>query len=374
MMMIRDEKLNILFIAPIPPPLTGQSIASDVLLRYLQRYHTVKVVDYSKETLVQGVTSIKRIIEVIRVLLKIWLEKDEFDIIYLTVSQSVASNLRDLITYLICFRKLSKMIIHLHGGGIKKIIFDRYRILYQLNKFFLQRIGGAIVLGPSLVHIFEGMIPPEKIFVVPNFSEDYLFLNRQEIKKKHKIMNPLKILFLSNLITGKGHKELVYAFQNMDIGFRNSIIIDFAGEFESENQKKEFLMKIKNLENIKYHGIAEANKKKKLLSEAHIFCLPTYYYYEGQPVSILEAYANGCVVVTTNHAGINDIFKDGINGFEIKKRSAESIISKIKKIIKEQENICSIALNNWKEANEKYRAEIFCWRMNNIIQKIRNAY
>ena len=67
-------------------------------------------------------------------------------------------------------------------------------------------------------------------------------------------------------------------------------------------------------------------KKRRLFAEAHVFCLPTYYsYYEGQPISILEAYASGCVVITTDHGGICDIFKDKINGFRVEKRSCLSI-------------------------------------------------
>jgi glycosyltransferase involved in cell wall biosynthesis len=63
-----------------------------------------------------------------------------------------------------------------------------------------------------------------------------------------------------------------------------------------------------------YHGdssaciIVDGPGKKNLFSEAHIFCLPTYYPYEGQPIAILEAFASGCVVITTNHSGISDFF------------------------------------------------------------------
>ena len=62
-------------------------------------------------------------------------------------------------------------------------------------------------------------------------------------------------------------------------------------------------------------------QKKDLYSNAHIFCLPTYYPWEGQPFCILEAYAAGCVVITTNHSGISQVFKDGINGIEVEKKS-----------------------------------------------------
>lgn len=54
--------------------------------------------------------------------------------------------------------------------------------------------------------------------------------------------------------------------------------------------------------------------KLDLFVESHVFVLPTYYLFEGQPIGIIEAYAAGCVVVTTRHSNICDIFSGSING------------------------------------------------------------
>ena len=59
----------------------------------------------------------------------------------------------------------------------------------------------------------------------------------------------------------------------------------------------------------------EGEEKRNLLKQSHIFCLPTFHKFEGQPISILEAYASGCIVLTTANGGINEIFKNGTNGF-----------------------------------------------------------
>ena len=206
--------MKVLFIAPLPPPVTGQSLAAKVFLNELQKCHSVDIVNFSKGTFKQGVSSFARVIEVIKILKEIWVGKKKAAAIYLTLSQSIAGNIKDLLTYLICSKKLRRMIIHLHGGGIKRLVFDRYPILYFLNHFFLKRLGGIIVLGESLVPIFQGMTAQTKIHVVPNFAEEYLFLNKEEIGKKFKKTSPLRILFLSNLIPGKGHEELVDAYKS----------------------------------------------------------------------------------------------------------------------------------------------------------------
>jgi glycosyltransferase involved in cell wall biosynthesis len=252
------------------------------------------------------------------------------------------------------------MIIHLHGGGIRRLIFDRYRVFYHLNKFFLKRIGGTVVLGKSLISIFEGMIPQDRIYVVPNFAEEYLLLDPKKIEKKFSKMKPLRILFLSNLIPGKGYEKLIDAYLILNDGLKKIIRIDFAGGFESQDHKKKFLDKIKETRALHYHGIVSNGKKKELFSNSHLFCLPTYYYYEGQPISILEAYASGCVVITTDHGGISDIFKNGVNGFEVQKKSAISIKRKIEQILKKPEQLLPIALSNRKIVYDKYRTSTYC--------------
>jgi glycosyltransferase involved in cell wall biosynthesis len=92
-------------------------------------------------------------------------------------------------------------------------------------------------------------------------------------------------------------------------------------------------------------GEAKSMPTIQLLADAHILCLPTYYY-EGQPIAILEAYATGCVVITTNHGGIPDIFEPGRNGFYVEKRSAKSIADIIETLLVQNGQLEQIAIRN----------------------------
>jgi len=363
--------MKILFIAPLPPPITGHSLASYVLLKELNKCSEVEVINFNKGSLKQGINSFRRIFQVLLVLYKVYKKKDSTDIIYLTISQSIAGNLKDILTYLICFRNLNKMVIHLHGGGIKNQVFDKYSILFLINKFFLKRVGGCIVLGKSLINIFYNMIDEEKIHTISGFVSNDLSLSEDRIKMKFNKTNPIRILFLSSLIYGKGHWELLKAYKSLDIKLRERVRIDFAGGFDSNDNKKNFLANFNNDSGLFYHGVIDNDQKQELFSKAHFFCLPTYYPYEGQPMAILEAYAFGCVVITTNHAGINDIFVNGINGFQVDKNSYESLAKVIEIIIVETpEKIVNIALMNSMIAKDQYREEVFVGKMVEVFSKI----
>lgn len=364
--------MKILFIAPLPPPVTGHSLAGKVFLDELIKFHQVEIINLSKESFKQGVNSFERIIQVIRIIKEIWSNKKGVDVIYFTISESIAGNIKDLFIYLICFNSLPRMVIHLHGGSIKKLIFDKSRLLFSINRFFIRRLWGVIVLGQSHVDIFSDIIEKKKIHIVPNFAEDYLFIGEKEIKDKFANTEPLRILFLSNLIQEKGHNELVDAYLALDDNLKKRVKIDFAGEFESDVQKTEFLNKIDGIKGIHYYGVVGGAEKKNLLSRAHIFCLPTCLN-EGQPISILEAYASGCVVITTDQGGIGDIFKDKINGFEVQKKSANSIKLAIEQIIEKTEHLLPIAILNKEIAQDKYRTSIYNTSLIKIIEGMRSS-
>src|SRR6185437_558453 len=233
--------MKILFIAPLPPPITGHSLASKVFLDELAISHEIEVIDFSKDSFKTGVDTFKRLTEIGVLLRNVWKKKKNPDIIYLTISQSFAGNIKDLFIYLLCFKKLHKMYIHLHGGSIRKLLFDKYKFLFKINQFFVSRLRGAIVLGNSHINIFEGMLYYQNIHIIPNFAQDYLFLNQKKITNKFSNREPLKLLYLSNLIAGKGYDELLDAYISLSDDLKKLMIIDFAGSFESDAQKILFM-------------------------------------------------------------------------------------------------------------------------------------
>src|SRR2546429_7269476 len=158
--------MNILFTPPLPPPITGHSLASQVFLDELRQTHNVEAVNLSVGTRHDGTVSARRLFEVAKVLTGVGRRQRRTSAIYLTISESVAGNLKDLVIYLLCTTRLSRMYIHLHGGSIGKLLFDRHPRLRRINARFIDNLAGVIVSGPSHVDIFAGMIDRARIHVV----------------------------------------------------------------------------------------------------------------------------------------------------------------------------------------------------------------
>lgn len=364
--------MKILYIAPLPPPLAGHSLVAQVLYEDLSKTHHVEAVNFNKQSFKDGIDSFQRVFEVLNVLKEVWVKKRGADAVYLTISESIAGNLKDLFIYLICYRKLPRMFIHLHGGTIKRELWDKYPLIHSINKFFIRKMAGVIISGESHLGIFSDAVSREKIHMVPNFALESLFISATELKDKFSELSPIRILYMSNMIDKKGYNDLAEAYFMLDKIYQDRIRIDFAGRFETIDQESTFREEIEGKEGLTYHGMVDNKEKESFFSKAHIFCLPTAYL-EGQPVSILEAYASGCVVLTTGQPGILDIFTPGINGFEIKMRSPESIKGVIQDIIDHGVDLIKIGVHNRSTAGEKYRTSIYNSTLRGIIESVKSV-
>lgn len=350
---------EILFIAPLPPPMTGQSIASDALYTYMrQSGFKIQVVNLSKQSFRSGFDSIGRIFEVFGIVNKVIAARLSTNRAYFTIAESVAGNLKDLIIYVCLMGRLNTTYIHLHGGaGMRILLSDRHPWLRRINSMFLKRLAGVIVLGDRLASIYDSLVPPDRLHIVKNFAPKNVFISLTQLRKKIDINQPIHILYLSNLLPGKGYLDLLTAIKSLPFAVLQGLRINFAGGFETEIDQNNFLEAIKDLSQVKYHGTVTGERKRQLLEQAHIFCLPTYYAYEGQPISILEAYASGCAVITTDHSGIYDIFSPGINGVSVDKKSPESIAAAITSLMMDQRQLRKYCILNVRIARCEYRVE-----------------
>jgi glycosyltransferase involved in cell wall biosynthesis len=361
--------MRVLFIAPLPPPTHGQSLASDVLYQHLRQRHDVSVVNMTKPTARHVWDRIGRVGSVLGFLGGVATKKRGADVIYLTISESLLGNLKDLCIYGLCFGALDRMFIHLLGGaGIKRIL-ERRGLQYRLNRFFISRMRGVIVEGRMQAATFSTVIARDRIHIQNNFAEDFLFFTEREIREKFTGVETVNVLFLSNLYGGKGHNELVGGYLGMPRELRDRFRIAFVGGFESPRLREEFLRKIEGDAGLSYLGtFISGSEKRALYGRSQVFCLPTYYPYEGQPISILEAYATGCVVVTTEHSGIPEVFKDGVNGFAVEPGSAESIRQALVQIAHDPQRLVEVGVANRNVAHERYRTGAYLSALTGILE------
>jgi len=367
--------MRILMIGPFPPPIHGMSLANEILLNHFKKEHFVIFLDTKTGKDIgnfsqQGRMSFKRIFNSFFQIFigtgRIIFSK-RFDIVYITPAQSASGYIKYIPFMWAAKVKKIPYVIHIHGGyfrvmydqtnGWKKHLIDRS----------LNNLAGAIVLGDSLKYMFEGLIPKDKIFVCQNGVEEEIFATEEEINNKireFKSDNTLRVVYLSNLMKEKGILDLMETIRILK-GKSKKVHLDVAGAIEPEikNEVEKYLKEFPD--EITYHGVVSGNTKKLLLLHNYIFCLPTYYSNEGQPISILEAMACGCAIVTTDHGGIKDIAREDFSMF-VEKQNPNSIAKGIEDAYK---NFEKISFKAWGEAKSKYTQKQFVNRVMEVLSK-----
>lgn len=361
---------TVLFIGPVPPPITGQSLACEVFLQALREKHDVILIDINKSDFSSGGLVWSRVKEVALIVLRVRREVRRVDAVYFTITESLLGNLKDMLIHLACWRLLPRTVIHLHGGaGMVRLLHGPTGFLRRLNALFLRRMAAIIVLGDRLRRVYDGAVSTDKLRVVVNFSEDIYQIPPEAIAGKFADQEPLRVLYLSNMIEEKGYLLLCDAVRAIDRERPGAIRLDYAGGFVTETDKAAFLYSIEDTPFIRYQGIVRGDDKKALLQQAHLLSLPTYYPFEGQPICILEGYAAGCAVLTTDHSGIFDVFTPGLNGWAVDKRSSQSVKDALLECLANRDALAEAGRRNAALAKERFTAKRYNESLLHIIDE-----
>lgn len=355
---------NIVFLAQFPPPVHGLSVA----VKTLYESNIQQEFSFEKINLTNNRAFLKNVIKII---------KSDRKNYYFTISQTKGGNLRDLIILKVLEMKRAHCLVHLHGGYYRTLVdHDISDWQKKWNYRAMKKIDGAIVLSDSLRWIFSGMLAEERIHVVPNCVDDSCLCSEEEFERKLKEIAENEIhhvLYLSNFIRSKGYdvvlelakreKEQVQATGIQRYHF------EFAGKFFNKEEERYFNQFIEENglhDYITYHGIIGGEKKANLLKMCDIFALVTRYPNEGQPISIIEAMANGMYIITTDHAGIPALVENEKNGLLLSKERDHDISY----IYEHMQPSVEIAVNNRKNVEMHYLQKHYIQNMANVFRKV----
>jgi glycosyltransferase involved in cell wall biosynthesis len=156
----------------------------------------------------------------------------------------------------------------------------------------------------------------DKILHLYNFYPD---LNQTEINTKKGNY----ILYFGRLSAEKGVETLFNAWLMKERKAQLKIV--GTGELYEELNKKSI-----GISSIEMLGFKSGDELNKLIKEASFIIVPSEWY-ENNPLTIIEAYANGKPVIGSNVGGIPEIINDGDTGFLFEMGSVDDLSDKITK-------------------------------------------
>lgn len=222
------------------------------------------------------------------------------------------------------------------------------------RNFWNKYVSQFICLTEFSKNIFEEWgLNPQKISVKPNFMEDKRIL----VDKCND-----QFLFVGRLSQEKGILDLVHSWIEAKIKPDLSIIGDgpLADKIE---------LLTRTVPNIHYLGKKSSNEVNEILANSRALVFPSIWY-EGFPMTILEALCQGKPVVTTSIGSQSAIIKNGYNGLHyhiddiVSLQTAVQIMGNDEKYeqmcknarLSFQENFCESI--NYKQLMEVYRTAL----------------
>lgn len=121
-------------------------------------------------------------------------------------------------------------------------------------------------------------------------------------------------------------------------------------------------------DHIKFLGWIKGTEKKNLLDKCSVFTLPSYY--EGMPMSVLEAMSYGLATVSTNAGGIPQIIDDGVDGFRVEAGDIEELSKRFISLLKNPELKKSIGEKAVDKIKNKFDVRVSYKKLLHIYREV----
>ena len=286
------RKNKILMLGQFPPLVTGEGNANAAVRSILESNGcSVDVVD---SCIIENVGdvgefSLNKIGNAVLIIFKAIFSLKGINLFYATPGQTLFGILRFLPILFIAMLFKKSVYLHWHGYGILSLV-DKYSALKPL--LFNKSITHFLLTEDLKSKLLMSGCLVDNCRVIRNFHNDISDSCSQRIAP-----DKLNVLFLSGLMLEKGILDFIKA---AEMSNQFNFIVCGKGtpsiEREIENSEKKGCLS--------FLGMVEGAKKETIFASADIFVLQTYHPTEGVPLTIIEAMASGCAVVTTKHNGI----------------------------------------------------------------------
>lgn len=374
--------MKIIAIGPLPDfehhAFTGQSVMFNGLVTELVNHgYQIKIIDISSRF--KKNSFITRCIDYIWVISKILLTLlfNKYDLAYLTTSQSKRGFLRDFAITKILNLFRVKIIAHQFGANYRQLTDNLNKTSMTRLKRMLDIIPVVIVEGDYMKSQFSFYDDFEKkLKVIPNG----LPLEGENvcIPKSYDGIEPFRMFYLSNMIQSKGYFDVLKSLDILRNQYHLNVTCVFAGKFISsvdDSQpfyKDDFYQYIieRHLEDaVSYYPGLYGKEKDLFFCKSNVFLLPTYYINEGQPVSVVEALAYGCVPIVTRYRHIPMMVNNN-NGCFVNPRSPREIADSIRFLMEHKDAYEDKSMNCIKDYQGYFKFDCYIERIMNCFDSV----
>lgn len=204
-------------------------------------------------------------------------------------------------------------------------------------------LADGFLVGSSFVKksLVDFKADERKIKIVP-YGVD---TSRFTIKKFDYPNKKVKFIFVGRVNRRKGIQHLLPAFKRLDTEKAELLLV---GQY---NENDSLIQEYETLSNIKFKGFVTQDIVAKLYKEADVFVLPSLG--EGLAQVGIEAMSSGLPIIVSDNAGVNDLIKDGKEGFVVPTSDTNKLYETMNWFVENKEMIPSMGKQAYETA-QKY--------------------
>ena len=213
-----------------------------------------------------------------------------------------------------------------------------------IEKAYLGTVDAFIFNSKTTQSTVNELMNQEKTAIVAYPPTDRFGkpISEEEVIRRAKT-DPLRILFLGNVLERKGLHTLLNAVSIQPSAFR----VDVVGSLEIDpNYTKQIQKMIKQNDLASFvflHGSLDKEPLIEKLRQAHLLVVPSSY--EGYGIVYLEGMAFGLPAIGTTAGAAGEIIEAGQTGFLIQPDDSTSLCRQLKMLAEDRELLTHLSLN-----------------------------
>jgi glycosyltransferase involved in cell wall biosynthesis len=205
----------------------------------------------------------------------------------------------------------------------------------------------------------------KKHLTLHNFDEKKIFINQlytnrdPNFKTKVNFTNSKTLLFVGQLLTGKGIDILIRAMKDIDSSYNLKII----GTGAQEEQLKQYTQELGLDNRVEFIGRVKQEELIYHYQEAYCLVVPSRTP-ETFNLTGIEALSAGLPVIAANVGGITEWLRDDVNGLLFESNNAQDLSTRINYLISNPHKHQNYCFNAFKSMIYDFKSET---HINNLI-------
>jgi glycosyltransferase involved in cell wall biosynthesis len=237
--------------------------------------------------------------------------------------------------------------ILLRGGKICELCLDGHAYRSVLYRCYRRSVFGSLAVANMIAYhrrhqtwstkvtrfialtsfartkFIAAGFPPHRIVVKPNFIKD---LGRPHAGQREGA------LFVGRLAHEKGVSLLMDAWADIAIPLR----------ILGDGPERPTLEK-RSSQNVFFEGHVGPDRVRAAMRAAKVLIFPSLWY-EGLPMSIIEAFANGLPVIASNLESLAELVEDGVTGCLFTPGNRDALVTAVTKLLSYPERIQAMSV------------------------------